>query len=168
MVEYTTVILKFDQQGEKTGWTYIEVPRDVAEQLKPGYKKSFRVRGRLDEHPVEKVALLPMGNGDFILPFNADIRRGTGKRQGAMLHVQLEEDARGLEINSQLMECLADEPEALAFFNSLTGSHQRYFSKWIESAKTEATFAKRIAQTVNAMSRRQSYSEMIRALKAHR
>ncbi|MFD2524744.1 YdeI/OmpD-associated family protein [Flavihumibacter stibioxidans] len=42
-------------------------------------------------------------------------------------------------------------------------SHQRYFSKWIEVAKTESTRDIRIARTVNAMVKKWSYSEMIRA-----
>src|SRR5947208_3349524 len=77
MVEYTMVILKFDEQGEKTGWTYIEVPADIAQQLKPGNKKSFRVKGKLDNYAIKKVALLPMGEGNFIMPFNAGMRKGT-------------------------------------------------------------------------------------------
>lgn len=63
------------------------------------------------------------------------------------------------------MQCLTDEPKALAYFNKLPKSHQNYYSKWIESAKTEATQAKQIAQTVTACSRGQHYGEMIRSLK---
>ena len=61
------------------------------------------------------------------------------------------------------MECLADEPAASAFFQSLAGSHQRYFSKWIDSAKTEPTRTKRIALAVNALAKKWGYPEMIRA-----
>ena len=39
MVSYTTTILKFDKQGEKTGWTYIVIPADVAQSIHPGIKK---------------------------------------------------------------------------------------------------------------------------------
>ncbi|MEJ0102256.1 MAG: DUF1905 domain-containing protein [Bacteroidota bacterium] len=72
MVQYTATILQFAEQGEKTGWTYIEIPADIAQKLKPGNKKSFRVKGKLDNHPIKKVALLPMGGGRFIMPLNAD------------------------------------------------------------------------------------------------
>ena len=40
------------------------------------------------------------------------------------------------------MECLGDEPSADAFFKTLAGSHQRYFSKWIDDAKTVETKTK--------------------------
>ena len=165
MIRYNTIILKFDKQGEKTGWTYIEVPADVAQKLKPGNKKGFHVKGKLDNYSIKRAALLPMGGGNFILPLNAVIRKGIGKRQGTMLKVQMEEDKSEFVFNSDLMECLNDEPSAIKFFKSLPGSHQRYFSKWIDSAKTSPTKTKRIAQTVNAMMRRMGFSEMIRSLK---
>jgi hypothetical protein len=34
MVEFTTTIKKFDKQGDKTGWTYIEIPATIALKLK--------------------------------------------------------------------------------------------------------------------------------------
>jgi isopentenyl phosphate kinase len=165
MVQFTTTILQFAEQGDKTGWTYIHITPDIAEQLKPGWKKSFRVKGKLDKHPIKAIALLPHGGGSFILPINAEMRKGIKKRKGAMLQVQLQEDKAPLQLNSELMECLADEPQALAFFKTLAPSHQAYFSKWVESAKTEATKTKRIAQAVNGLTHKMNYGELIRSLK---
>lgn len=165
MISYQTIILKFAKKGEKTGWTYIEIPPDVAGQLKPGNKKSFRVKGKIDSFKISGVALLPMGEGGFIMPLNAELRKGIGKRHGAIVQVSLQTDNTAYALNQDLMNCLEDEPEALRFFRSLPPSHQRYFSKWIESAKTNETIAKRIALTVNAALRKQGYSEMIRSLK---
>ena len=168
MVSYTTTILKFDEQGEKTGWTYIEVPAEYAEKLKPGNKKSFRVRGKLDEHPIKGVALMPMGEGNFIMAINAAMRKGIGKHKGAKLSVKLEEDDSPITISVDLLDCLADEPKALEFFNQLTPGHRKYFSNWIESAKTEETKARRIAMSVNAMARGLHYGLMIREQKANK
>ena len=165
MVKFTATILQFEKQGEKTGWSYISIPADIAAKLKPG-KKSFRVKGKLDEFPIKQVALLPMGSGDFIMPINATMRKGTGKRKGAMLKVQLEEDKKEFKISSDLMECLSDEPKALAFFKSLTPGHQRYFSKWIDEAKTIETKSKRIAQAVSGLARQLGFGPMLRELKA--
>lgn len=165
MVKFTATLLQFAEQGEKTGWTYIEVPADLAEQLKPGTKKSFRVKGKLDHFSIEGVALVPMGGGNFILAVNADMRKGIGKRKGALVKVQLQEDKKGYVLNADLVECLADDPAAQAFFKSLPQGHQNYFSKWIDSAKTEPTKAKRIAMAVSALSKRMGYPEMIRSNK---
>jgi hypothetical protein len=164
MVKYTTTILKFEKMGEKTGWTYIIVPADIAEELKPGHKQSFRVKGRLDNFKIAGVALLPMGDGSFIMALNADIRKGIAKKLGAKLDVQITVDNNPDPVSSpEFIECLKDEPAAYAHFNTLTKGHQNYFMKWIESAKTEPTKAKRIAQAVTAMSRKQDYPTMIRS-----
>ena len=56
MVKFSTTILKFDKQGEKTGWTYITIPAKIAQQLNPGNKKSFRVKGRLDDFEIENIS----------------------------------------------------------------------------------------------------------------
>jgi len=165
MITFTATILKFGEMGEKTGWHYIEVPADIAERLNPANKKSFRVKGKLDDYPIKGVSLIPMGGGKYILALNAAIRRGIRKSKGAMLKVQLAVDAP-YELLPELMECLNDEPGAKAFFTSLPRSHQNYFSKWIESAKTEATRARRIAMTVDAASKKWGYAEMIRASKS--
>ena len=165
MVLFSTTIHKFDKQGEKTGWTYLEIPADIAQQLVPGNKKSFRVKGKLDNHSIKGVALLPMGGGSFIMPLNSAMRKGIGKRQGAQLQIKLDVDTKTYELNREFMECLADEPKALEFFNTFSRSVQNYYSKWIESAKTEPTRTKRIALTVTALSRKMHYAEMIRSLK---
>ena len=111
---------------------------------------------------------MPMGGGSFILPVNADMRKGTGKRKGAMLKVQLEAETKQQEISPELIDCLADEPKAQAFFKTLTPGHQRYFSNWIESAKTVPTRSKRIAQAITALAKGLGFGEMLRALKKDR
>lgn len=163
VVQYTTTILKFKEQGEKTGWTYIEIPADIAAQLKANNKKSFRVKGKLDSYKIKGVALLPMGGGAFIMAINATMRKGIGKRHGAMLKVELMEDKDPFKFNKDFIDCLADEPVAMKFFKSLPDSHQRYFSKWIDDAKTEPTRTKRIAWAVTGLSKKQGYGEMIRS-----
>lgn len=168
MISYTTTILKFDKQGEKTGWTYIVIPPDVAQQLNPGVKKSYRVKGKLDHFSFSGMSLLPMGEGEFILPLKGDVRKALGKKHGAMLAVQLEFDKSEYQLNAEFLVCLQDEPEAFKIFNALPVSHQRYYSKWIESAKTEATRAKRIAIAVNSFIIKQSFAEMLRAQAANR
>jgi len=169
MVDFNTIILQFAEHGEKTGWTYIEIPADVAQEMKPGNKKSFRVKGKLDEFEVRGMALMPMGEGNFIMALRREICKAIRKHRGAMLRVRLEpDDDFKYIIPDDLLECLEYEPEGSAFFNSLAESHRGYFIKWIDSAKTEVTRANRIASTVNAMVRRMDYGQMLRAQKKAR
>jgi hypothetical protein len=162
MEKFNTVIQKFKSMGEKTGWTYVLIPAAVSEKINPGCKKTYRVKGKFDEYAFDGISLLPMGDGDFIIPLKTDIRKAIGKRVGDALRVQLALQPKAYEIAADFLECLEEEPQALDFFQTLTGSHRNYFSKWIESAKTETTRTKRIALALNALVRHMGYSEMIR------
>ncbi len=166
MQTFTALLEKFGSKGEKTGWTYFVVPPDVSDVLCPGQKTSFRVKGQLDQLTIKAVALLPMGDGTFIIPINADMRRNLRKEAGSTLRVQLAFDDNPQLESADFLLCLEDEPQALAFFNTLPKGHQNYFSKWIESAKTSETKAKRIAQAVHGLSMRFGYGEMIRYYKS--
>jgi hypothetical protein len=168
MIRFKTTILQFAEQGEKTGWSYIRISAVQAERLMPGNKKSFRVKGRLDDHPIKGVALLPMGEGAFIMALNAEVRKAIRKRKGDFLAVELEVDKKKIEPPRDLLECLADEPRAHAYFSSLPKSHQNYFGAWIKSAKTEMTRGRRIARVVDAMLKKMNYGQMLRAMRQDR
>ena len=59
MVEFSAMILRFGEKGEKTGWSYIEISASQAEKLNPGCKVSFRVKGKIDNYSFERTSLLP-------------------------------------------------------------------------------------------------------------
>jgi hypothetical protein len=163
MIKFNTTILRFDKQGEKTGWTYIEVSASQAKKINPGVKVAYRVKGKLDDFTFEKTALIPMGEGGFIMPLNGKVRKAIGKKMGDKLKVEIELDKRQIQPSADFMACLKQEPEAMAFFKTMPGSHQRYFSKWIEDAKTSSTKAKRIVMALTAFSKKQRFNEMMRA-----
>ncbi len=165
MIHFKTIIKKFDKQGEKTGWSYIHFSAEQAALLKPGTKTSFRVSGRIDNYLIEKVALIPMGDGTFIMPVNATIRKGLKKQKGAEVEAHLKVDNEPIKIDSDFITCLEDEASALATYKSLTKGHQAYFSNWIKTAKMETTKAKRIAMAVNALAKGLGFPEMLRAAK---
>jgi hypothetical protein len=165
MIQFKAIIKKFDKQGEKTGWTYIEIPAAFAQELNPNNKKGFRVKGKLDDYQFSMVALLPMGGGDFIMALNSVMRKAIKKQKGADVQVKIELDSEEIKPPDVLLECLRDEPEATEYFNSLTKGHQNYFTNWINSAKTDLTKAKRIAATLNALNKKWNFGQMLRALR---
>lgn len=164
-ISFTAALLRFEENADKTGWSYFEIPADLAQQLKPRTKKSFRVKGTLDECKISGVSILPMGGGNFIMPVNASMRKGIRKGEGAMIEAKLMADEREYELNNDLVACLKDEPIASEYFYTLTKSHQNYFSKWIDNAKTDATKIRRLSQTLISLSRKMDYGEMIRFYK---
>ena len=169
MVNFKAEIEKFEQMGEKTGWTYIFVPQVIANQIKPDCRKSFRVKGNLDQVAVEGLSLVPMGEGDFILALKSSLRKQLKKNEGAMLQVQLEEDL-GFKIVMPLeMEmCLEEEPHLMKNFLAMPKSHQNYYITWYNSAKTEPTKIKRLTMLVKAMEHQMNFGEMLRSSKSEK
>jgi hypothetical protein len=165
MISFEAMIQKFDKQGEKTGWSYIEIPHRLAEKINPGCKVSFRIKGKLDNMSLERIAILPMGDGNFILPVNGAMRKSLRKKAGDKIKVELGFDKRPLKLSADFISCLKDDSRAYDFFKTLPKSHQQYFSKWIDSAKTEGTKTKRITMAVIALASGLGFPEMLRANK---
>ena len=165
MEKFVAEIQKFAKNADKTGWTYVIVPAAVAQKLNPESKRSFRVKGFLDRYAIAQIAIMPMGEGEYILALNAQMRKGICKKIGEDLQLQLEIDKDPLEIDDDLLACIEEEESALTHFNDLTPSHRNYFSKHVSSAKTPETKAKRIAQTINALMKGWTYPEMLRGQK---
>ena len=169
MIQFKAEIERFAEMGEKTGWSYIFIPAALAQQLKANCKKSFRVRGKLDQVAIGGVATVPMGEGDFIIALKATLRKALKKEAGAVVEVHLEED-EGFEIKmpEDLILCLSDEVALLNRFTALPKSHQNWYINWLNSAKTEPTRTKRIVKIVSAMDREQTFGEMMREDKVPR
>lgn len=161
-MKFAAIVKKFADKGEKTGWTYIDTSNDMAEAMNPGVKTAFRVKGSLAGVEFSGVSLYPMGAGHFIMALNAELRKKTGVIVGQQVAVCMALDNQPYQIDTDLLACMADEPAAQAYFDSLPQGHRQYFSKWIESAKTDTTRTKRIAMAVNALSKGMGYSEMMR------
>ncbi|WP_230383822.1 YdeI/OmpD-associated family protein [Pedobacter endophyticus] len=155
--------------GEKTGWSYVFIPAALADAIKPGCKTSFRVKGKIDEVTIDGMATIPMGEGDFIIALKAQLRKKLKKEAGAKVEVWLEED-KGfkLEIPDDLALCFADDEKLMSQFLKQPKSHQNYFIRWINEAKTEATRTKRLVMTVNAMEKQLDFGAMIKEGKEFR
>lgn len=161
MVELKTVLEKFGKQGEKTGWTYIHIPGAKAAKLSK-LKTSFRVKGFIDKIAIHQMAILPMGDGNFILPVNGNLRKILKKKHRDPVVIRLDFDPEALLPDEDFLACLYELPKAVKMFESLPKGHQNYFTNWIRSAKTQNTKANRIAKAIDALNRSLGYGEMIR------
>lgn len=171
MVDFQAEICRSETQGAAmVGWAYVEISQAVAHQLKPNYKQVYRVRGKIDGHVFSGLALLPKGEGDYVLAINGGMRKVLKKGVGDVLNFSLEEDKDfKIELPHDLELCLLDdESDLLERFMALAKSHRNYFIKYVNDAKTEPTRTKRIAMTVEAMARELDFGAMIRLDKARR
>ncbi|WP_316831607.1 YdeI/OmpD-associated family protein [Pedobacter aquatilis] len=163
MIHFKVEIERFEKMGDKTGWSYIFIPNAIADKIKPGCKVSFRVKGKIDEVVISGMATTPMGDGDFIIALRSELRKKLRKEAGANVAVYLEEDKDfKIEMPEDLEICLSEEEHLINHFLKQSKSHQNYFIKWINEAKTEATRTKRLVMTVRAMDKQQDYGTMIR------
>ena len=162
MHRFIATLEKFDKKGEKTSWTHIIISETDAQILKPGNKKSFRVCGSLNEVEIAGVAVMPMGGGEFVLPINANIRKKLKLNIGDEVIVNIEED-KNFEIKMpEDLQDLLEMEGLLENFLAQAKSHQNYFIKYIDSAKTAETRVKRLNMTLDAMQRGMDYGGMIR------
>lgn len=106
-----------------------------------------------------------MRNGNFMLPVNASMRKATGKQAGDKLKISIEPDERRHPLSKDLLACLKDDAEAVTFFKSLSFSHQQYFSKWVEDAKTPRTKTKRLVTCLTACNRKMNFQETLELYK---
>lgn len=164
VTEIKGLLERFGKKGEKSGWTYVLIPAIKAQALSKA-RNTFRVKGFIDQHAIRQVALVPMGDGDFILPVNGEMRRAIKKSKGAPVLLRLQHDPSELLPDRDFIDCLAEDLHALANYEKLTQGHKNYFTKWIGTAKTEPTKASRIAMALDALSRGLGFAEMLREKK---
>jgi hypothetical protein len=162
MIKFTATIDIDTRDPDKKGWSFIIINKTLSNKLNPGVRVGFRVKGKLDNFEIRQTSLLPVSGERFMLPINARMRKGTGKKAGDKIVVELEVDKKPIKLNEDLIVCLRDEPAANEYYKSLAPSHQRYFSKWIDDAKTASTKEKRIMICVNALARKMDFGQMMR------
>jgi hypothetical protein len=165
MIEFDLDLEKLDLTGEKEGWICALIKHELAEQINPGKKTSFRIKGSLDDLAISQKALLPIGEGDFVLPFNMHMRKTLRKDVGDKIHFKVELDSSEFQFSEDFLMCLEDDPQAMEEYSKLTPSHRKYYSNWIESAKTIETKTKRINQAIFGLANQMDYGAMIRHFK---
>jgi Domain of unknown function (DUF1905)/Bacteriocin-protection, YdeI or OmpD-Associated len=158
-------IRKYENMGEKTGWSYVEISPVNAALLNPGVKTSFRVKGYIDTLPIKQLSLLPIGEGRFILPINSSLRTHIKKKENDFIRLCIELDSDEYPLDTDFVECLELDEHAYMFFTTLSMGHKRYFSNWVASAKTVDTKTDRINKCIVGLKMKMDYGEMIRYFK---
>lgn len=125
----------------------IVVPPEVVEAF--GRGKRVPVVVTIDGGYSYRNTIASMG-GQFLLSFNAQTRKATGRGAGDEVEVRLDVDdqPRVVEVPAELAAAFADDPAAKDAWDELSYSHQREHAEAIAGAKQEATRARRVEQTL--------------------
>lgn len=143
----STLPLSFDTTlrsfGNNTG---IEVPPEVIEQL--GSSKTPAVVVNVNGHQYRNT--VAVRGGKYLISVSAAVRKTTGLQGGDAIAVTLTlaDGPRPVHMPDDFQAALDASPPALAFFDGLSNSLQRYHCDNIGDAKTDETRKRRIDKAV--------------------
>ena len=143
-MKFTTTIL---QTGKNT--CGIIVPPEVVEALGAGKKPPVCVT----INGVTYRSSIAVMGGDFMVGVSSENREKTGARGGETYEITIEVDTqpRVIEVPEDFAEALNKEPQAKAFFESLSNSNKSRHTLSIADAKTPETRAKRIEKAIEML-----------------
>lgn len=161
MQKFEAILEKHNKKDEKYSWIYVVIPDEIYKSLELPNKKTFYLKGNIDLMNFKYQATFPIGNNTFIIPVKKEYLRKLKKNVGDKVFLSIEVDNSEYVFNPDLMECLSEEKIALESFLALKLSERKYYSKWVDAAKTETTKANRIAKIIFAMQQNLNYAEML-------
>ncbi|MBX3142782.1 MAG: DUF1905 domain-containing protein [Trueperaceae bacterium] len=128
----------------------IVVPEEIV--LGFGHGKKVPVVVTIDGGYSYRNTITPMG-GQYLISFNSETRKATGRGAGDEVEVTLEFDdqPRTIEPPEALAAALAADPEAAKAWAALSYSNQRMHAESIAGAKTDETRERRLAKTLEAL-----------------
>lgn len=124
-----------EKSTNKLWGSHLQVPKSIAEKLVRG--GSRRVLRTLNGSEAHQCALLPYGNGSFVLSVNKKwcdalhIQIGSEVRVG----LQRDESTYGLPVPAELKELFRQDEEGNRLFHALTSGRQRTLLYIIGSAR---------------------------------
>ncbi|MBC5627704.1 DUF1905 domain-containing protein [Clostridium sp. NSJ-6] len=133
--------------------SYIEIPFDVEEEFDV---KRVKVKALFDG--VEyRGSIVKMGLPCYIIGVTKDIRNKISKTYGDTIKVVIEKDVedRNIEVPEKLNVMFNDNKDACEFYESLSYSQKKKYVEWINSAKKEETFDKRIKETIKKLTNKE-------------
>jgi hypothetical protein len=93
-----------------------------------GQPARLKVNGTINNYRIENFGLMPMGEGEFMLPLKVAIRKAIRKTEGDQVQVILYIDTTPLKVPEELLLCLRDEPEAATFFTPILKANANIIS----------------------------------------
>ena len=151
-----TCIAETSQKFRTTLWASggnnvgIVVPDDVVTAFDRG--KRVPVVVTIDGGYQYRSSIVSMG-GQFLISFNAETRKATGRGAGDEVEVRLDVDdaPRTVDVPEDLAAELAGDDAARAAWEKLSYSRQRAHAESITGAKAADTRARRVAKVLDAL-----------------
>ena len=127
----------------------IMFPYNVEEAF--GTKGQVKINATFDGVPY-RGSLANMGHGHIVI-LRKDIKAQVGKDHGDTVSVTIQKDTgtRIVEVPKELQSAFKLNPEAEAFYNSLSYTNRKEYATWIDTAKKEATKERRLNKRIEML-----------------
>ena len=141
------VVLPIQRFEGKGAWTYVKVPWSPKKTTGPfGW---ITVSVQLDAVFLEKVKLLPFGDGTLFLPLSKALRRQLKKEAGDELQFRLKPFEIRTEKREELLACFQDEPMCWHYFQRADAEQQEHILSDILSQRDERSMDKRLEHWIS-------------------
>jgi hypothetical protein len=129
----------------------LDIPPRISAAL--GGDTRIPVRGTIGGVAIRPTTLVAAGDGTHRLFVHGKIRKALGVDDGDRVRVVLERDTKAdiVVVPGDMLESLAERPDAEAVFDSMTPAQRREIVRWLESAKTIATRKSRLERNLDML-----------------
>lgn len=86
--------------------------------------------------------------------FEAELKKVEGK-EASYIEIPFDVEDRNIEVPEKLNVMFNDNKDACEFYESLSYSQKKKYVEWINSAKKEETFDKRIKETIKKLTNKE-------------
>jgi hypothetical protein len=140
---------KIQKQTHKGGWHYVVISGiSASEKSASGL---VRISGTVDDYAIKQFNLLPMKDGNMMLPLKTPLRKAIRKTEGDSVRVILYSDDSVVVVPDDILMSLMDYPKAHHFFMTLSESNKKHYIDWIEASKKMETKVNRIIKTIEQL-----------------
>jgi hypothetical protein len=147
IIRFKARLVRHSKAANNGSSTLLNVPKVVGKQL-DGMTK---VEGTINGHPF-RAALELDTSGGRALRVNKAMRNGAGAEAGDVVKLAILGPEPAPRVPADLRVALAAAHEAKSLWQDLTSDARRVWIRWIESAKTLPTRARRVTRTVDQLS----------------
>jgi len=134
-------------EAEETGFLALNIPKAVSKNL----HGMTKVEGTINGHPF-RAPLEPNASAGHRLQVNKAMRRGADADEGDAVTLAILGSEPDPTVPADLRAPLAASQEAKSLWKDLTSMGRRDWIRWIVSAKTPETRARRVRRTVEQLS----------------
>lgn len=164
-LRFTSIL---ERSNNRLWGCHFDVPRRIAKQLIDG--GSRRVFCRLNDSVEYQCALLPHGDGSFVIIVNKNLRVTLGLSFGMEVRVSLRKDRSeyGLPMPEELKELLRQDRKGNTLFHALTRGKQRtllYIVGTVKNQEKRLTRAITVVDHLKANRGKINYKRLSASLK---